>query len=106
MSIKIEMNWYLVVKDNNDIKDCCNKKCYKIETDNTSIYPINSIVPLIFENENRCVGLVKVKEITVNERGSVVIFELIKSFDKYYNIAKHYYSMYKFSKEDLKTLPI
>jgi hypothetical protein len=98
MGVKYEFNWYLVVDNLKELVS--TPKGYSVTKDENRVYPVGGIIPLIFKDEEKCVGLVKITSFAVEENKTVIYFDMVQPFDKYYPIAQHYYSMYKAMKQN------
>lgn len=92
MGVKYEMNWYLVVDDEERI-ELCYPYGFHTKKDELRIYPLDSMIPLIIKNKG-CVGIIKIQAITLEENKTFIYFDYEEKFNIYHPIAKHYYDMY------------
>ncbi|SCI51211.1 DUF2584 family protein [Intestinibacter bartlettii] len=91
MGVLYEMNWYLVL-DDNDLKQTNQNEFICIKNDKR-IYPLDSPIPIIFKNEG-CIGLVSINSFKVYKNTTEINFSYVKKFDFDSDISKHYYDMY------------
>lgn len=95
MGFKYEMNWYLVVNNLDDIKISIEDQNYMVIKDGRGIYPIGIPIPLIYKDDEKCVGLIKIDAIKLTNKFTEIYFNIVESYDKFYPMAKYYYNMYR-----------
>lgn len=92
MGAPYEFNWYLVVANEEEIKEVGNNKFLTVKSDQR-IYPIKAEIPLILKKKG-CIGLVRILSFTVTENETNIEFEYKEKYDIDNVISKHYYNMY------------
>lgn len=93
MGVSYEFNWYLVVKEQDSIEQV-SPELFKTKKQEARIYPIGSELPLITKADG-CIGLAKIKEFTIRETETIIVFEIVERYNQNDVIAKHYFDNYK-----------
>lgn len=92
MGAPYEFNWYLVVSNNDAIKEKEKNKYITTKSENR-IYPIDSEIPLIIKKVG-CIGIVRILRFSIEKASTEIEFEYAAKIDSNSDISKHYYNMY------------
>lgn len=92
MGVLYELNWYLVVANENEIKNVTNERYATIKSEKR-IYPINSPLPIIIKDKG-CIGIVEIMSFKVEDERTEIEFRYVENLDVNSIVSKHYYEMY------------
>ena len=91
MGMIVEFNWFMVVSNEESIKDENNYK-FTIKSDKR-IYPIGFLLPLIVKKQG-CIGMIKIVSTLIEQNQTKIVFDIVETFDKESPVARHYYDRY------------